>query len=61
MQHYLIQFPLKKLSWEKILSIKVDDLEIPAGKNIRGNKKLEIRVSIKLFSESEISYLVSQC
>ena len=26
------------------------------GKNIRGNKKLELRVSIKLFIESEISY-----
>ena len=26
------------------------------GKNIRGNKKLELRVSKKLFIESEISY-----
>ena len=51
----------KEVEFEKILSIKVDVLEIPAGKNIRGNKKLEIRVSIKLFSESEISYLISQC
>ena len=26
------------------------------GKNIRGNKNLELRLSIKLFVESEISY-----
>ena len=26
------------------------------GKNLRGKKKLELRVSIKLFTESEISY-----
>ena len=30
-----------------MLSIKVDVLEILVGKNIRGNKKLELRVSIK--------------
>ena len=46
--HYLIQFPLKKLSLKKLLSIKVDVLEILVGKNIRGNKKLELRVSIKI-------------
>ena len=34
----------------------MDVLEILVGKNIRGNKKLELRVSIKLISESEISY-----
>ena len=46
----------KEVEFEKILSIKVDVLEILVGKNIRGNKKLELRVSIKLFTESEISY-----
>ena len=45
----------KENEFEKILSIKVDVLEILVGKNIRGNKKLELRVSIKLFTESEIS------
>ena len=30
-------------------------MEILLGKNIRGNKKLELRISIKLFIESEIS------
>ena len=30
-------------------------LEILVGKNIRGNKKLQPRVSIKLFTKSEIS------
>ena len=34
----------------------MDVLEILVGKNIRGNKKLELRVSMKLFIESEISY-----
>ena len=34
----------------------MDVLEILVGKNIRGNKKLELRVSIKLFTESEISH-----
>ena len=46
----------KEVEFEKILSINVDVLEILVGKNIRGNKKLELRVSIKLFTESEISY-----
>ena len=46
----------KEVRFEKILSINVDVLEILVGKNIRGNKKLELRVSIKLFTESEISY-----
>ena len=45
----------KEVEFEKI-SIKVDVLEILVGKNIRGNKKLELRVSIKLFTESGISY-----
>ena len=45
----------KEVEFEKILSIKVDVLEIFVGKNIRRNKKLELRVSIKLFTESEIS------
>ena len=45
----------KEVRFEKILSINVDVLEILVGKNIRGNKKLELRVSIKLFTESEIS------
>ena len=46
----------KEVEFEKILSIKVDVLEILVGKNIRGNKKLELRVSIKLFTESDILY-----
>ena len=46
----------KEVEFEKILSINVDVLEILSGKNIRGYKKLELRVSIKLFTESEISY-----
>ena len=45
----------KKVRFEKI-SINVDVLEILVGKNIRGNKKLELRVSLKLFIESVISY-----
>ena len=46
----------KKVKFEKILSIKVGVLEILVGKNVRGNKKLEQRVSIKLFTESEFLY-----
>ena len=46
----------KEVEFEKILSIKVDVLETLVGKNMRGNKKLELTVSIKLFTESEISY-----
>ena len=42
----------KEVEFEKILSIKVDVLETLVGKNIRGNKKLELTVSIKLFTES---------
>ena len=34
----------------------MDILEIPVSRNIRGNKRLELRVSIKVFTESEISY-----
>ena len=46
----------KEVEFEKILSINIDVLEILVGKNITGNKKLELSVSIKLFNESEISY-----
>ena len=46
----------KEVEFEKILSIKVDILEILVAKNVRGNKKLELKVSTKLFTESEISY-----
>ena len=46
----------RKVEFKKILTINVDVLEILVGKNIRGNKKLELRVSIKLFTESGISY-----
>ena len=46
----------KEFRFEKILSINIDVLEILVGKIIRGNKKLELRVSRKLFIESEISY-----
>ena len=57
MWHYLIQFPLKKLSLKTILSINVDVLKILVGKIIRDNEKSELRVLMKLFIESEISYL----
>ena len=46
----------KEVRFGKILPINVDFLEFFVGKNIRGNKKLELRVSIKLFIESEMSY-----
>ena len=46
----------KEVWFEKILSINVDVLEVLVGKNMRSTKKLELRVSIKLFIESEISY-----
>ena len=46
----------KEAEFEKIVSIKVDVLQIVRGNNIRGNKKLELRVPMKLFTESEISY-----
>ena len=55
--HYLIQFPVNKLSLKKILSINVDVFKILVGKITRGNEKSELRVSMKLFIESEISYL----
>ena len=45
----------KQVEFEKILSINVDVLETLVGKNIRCNKKLELRGSIKLFIESDIS------
>ena len=44
----------KEVRFEKILPANEDVLEIFVGKNIRGNKKLKLRVSIKLFIESEI-------
>ena len=40
----------------KKLSINANVSEILEGKNRRVNKKLELRASIKLFTESEISY-----
>ena len=46
----------KEFEFETILSINVDVLEFLVGKNIRVNKRLELRVSIVLFIESEISY-----
>ena len=46
----------KRVAFQKILSINIDVLEILVEKNIRSNEKLELRVSIKLFVESEISY-----
>ena len=46
----------KEVEFEEILSINVDVSEILVGENIRGNKKLELRVSIKLLIESEILY-----
>ena len=46
----------KKYEFENILSINADVLEILVGKTTRGNKKLELKVSITLFIESEISY-----
>ena len=44
----------KEVEFEKILSSKVNVLEIFVGKR-RGEKMFELRVSIKLFIESEIS------
>ena len=43
----------KEVEFEKILLINADVLEILVGKSIRGNKKLELRLSITLFIESE--------
>ena len=51
----------KEVEFEKILSIKVDVLEIFVGKNIRGNKKLELRVSINYLLNLRIHILISQC
>ena len=45
----------KEVEFEEILSINVNVLEILVGKNIRGNKKLKLSVSMKLLIESEIS------
>ena len=50
----------KEVEFEKILSINVDVLEILGGNNIRSNRMLELKVSIKLFIKSEASYLISQ-
>ena len=44
----------KEVEFERILSINVHVLEILVGKNVRGKKKFELRVSRKLFIESEI-------
>ena len=46
----------KEVTFEKILSINVDVLDILVGKNIKGNKKLELKVSIKPIIESKILY-----
>ena len=48
-------------SWQVFIHWKVDIivLIVLVGENIRGYKKLELRVSIKLFIESEISVLKS--
>ena len=51
----------KDIEVEKILSINVDVLEILGGKNIRGNKKLELRVSINYLLNLRIHILISQC
>ena len=45
----------KSSVWKNIIN-KHRCLRNPVDKSIRGNKKLELRVSIKLFIESEISY-----
>ena len=44
----------KEVEFEKILSSKVNVLEMFVGKR-RGEKTFKLRVSIKLFIESEIS------
>ena len=44
----------REVEFEKI-SINVNILKILVGRNIRDNKKLELRVTIKIFTESEIS------
>ena len=46
----------KEVEFEKLLSVNVDGLKILVDKSIRGNKKVELRVSITLFIESEISH-----
>ena len=51
----------KDIEVEKILSINVDVLEILGGKNIRGNKKLELRASINYLLNLRIHILISQC
>ena len=49
-------FPSKKVEFEKISPKNVDALGILVGENIRGHKKLELRLTIKLSIESEILY-----
>ena len=43
----------KECEFETILSINVDVSEILVGKNIRGNKRLELKVLIVLFIECQ--------
>ena len=51
----------KEVEFEKILSIKVDILEILVGKNIRDNKKLELGVYINKILNLRFHILISQC
>ena len=51
----------KEVEFEKILSIKVDILEILVGKNIRDNKKLELGVYINKILNLRFHILMSQC
>ena len=51
----------KEVEFEKILSIKVDILEILIGKNIRDNKKLELGVYINKILNLRFHILMSQC
>ena len=46
----------KEVEFEKILLVNIDGLNILVDKSIKGNQKLELRVPIKLFVVSEISY-----
>ena len=50
----------KEVRFEKILSINVDVLEILVGKNIRGSKKLELRVSMNYLLNLRFHILISQ-
>ena len=54
--HYLIQFLLKEVDLEKMLSINVEVSEIPIGENMWGNIKAELSGSKELLIESKSSY-----